>query len=59
MHLTLQPENILVGSDGYIRLTDMGFAKEVSSKTYTVCGTPDYMAPEIVLNKVRHRRLPV
>ena len=48
-----QPENILVGTDGYIRLTDMGFAKIVPIKTYTMCGTPDYIAPEIILNRVR------
>ena len=47
-----QPENILVGADGYVRLTDMGFAKVVPIKTYTMCGTPDYMAPEVVINKV-------
>ena len=41
-----------MGADGYIRLTDMGFAKVVPIKTYTMCGTPDYMAPEVVINKV-------
>ena len=41
-----------MGADGYVRLTDMGFAKVVPIKTYTMCGTPDYMAPEVVINKV-------
>lgn len=36
-------------------MTDFGFAKVVSNKrTYTLCGTPDYLAPEIILNKVHH-----
>ncbi|KAG1662747.1 hypothetical protein FOA52_006772 [Chlamydomonas sp. UWO 241] len=46
----LKPENLLVGGDGYVRATDLGFAKIVTTKTYTFCGTPDYMAPEIILN---------
>ena len=34
-------------------MTDFGFAKMVGNKrTYTLCGTPDYLAPEIILNKV-------
>ena len=34
-------------------MTDFGFAKVIGSKrTYTLCGTPDYLAPEIILNKV-------
>ena len=34
-------------------MTDFGFAKVVSNqRTYTLCGTPDYLAPEIILNKV-------
>ncbi len=31
---------------------DFGFAKRVSFKTYTLCGTPEYIAPEVLLNKV-------
>mmetsp|Transcript_495 Transcript_495/g.697 ORF Transcript_495/g.697 Transcript_495/m.697 type:complete len:326 (-) Transcript_495:180-1157(-) len=46
----LKPENILVLANGYLKLTDFGFAKELSSKTWSICGTPDYVAPEIIQN---------
>ena len=37
-----------------MKVTDLGFAKVVGAgkRTYTLCGTPDYLAPEIILNKV-------
>ena len=47
----LKPENILLKEDGYLKLTDFGFAKYVEGRTYTLCGTPEYLAPEILLNK--------
>ena len=50
----LKPENILINKNGYLKLTDFGFAKQLDSekaKTYTLCGTPEYLAPEIILNK--------
>jgi len=47
----LKPENLLVNADGYLKLTDFGFAKVVLNRTYTLCGTPEYIAPEILLNK--------
>lgn len=47
----LKPENILLSRDGHIRLTDFGFAKIVPESTWTLCGTPDYLAPEIVMSR--------
>ncbi|BFI23367.1 hypothetical protein MPTK2_1g01440 [Marchantia polymorpha subsp. ruderalis] len=45
----LKPENTLIGENGYPILIDMGFAKRIHNrKTFSMCGTPDYMAPEII-----------
>jgi len=47
----LKPENILLAKDGHIVITDFGFSKKVVAKTWTLCGTPEYLAPEIIQSK--------
>jgi len=48
----LKPENVLITSTGHLKLADFGFAKKLKpqEKTFTLCGTPEYLAPELILN---------
>ena len=44
----VKPENLLVGNDGYLLLVDFSVAKRCpSGETFTLCGTPEYTAPEV------------
>lgn len=47
----MKPENALIDGKGYCIMVDLGFAKIVVDKTYTLCGTPEYLAPEIIMSK--------
>lgn len=46
----LKPENLLITRGGYIKLIDLGLAKVVTERTFTLCGTPEYFAPEAIVN---------
>jgi len=49
----LKPENMLICSNGYTKITDLGFAKRLGAemRTYTLCGTPEYLAPEVIKHR--------
>lgn len=45
----LKPENLLISATGHVKLVDFGFAKHLKDdRTYTLCGTPEYLAPELI-----------
>lgn len=51
IYRNLKPENLMISPDGYLKLIDFGYCKIVLDKTFTICGTPEYIAPETLLNK--------
>jgi serine/threonine protein kinase len=48
----LKPENLMISQDGHLKIIDMGFAKQLrGGRTYTMCGTPEYIAPEVLSDR--------
>lgn len=56
MHRDIKPENIFLGKGEIVKLGDFGWSSFVSNKEkrYTFCGTPDYLAPEMIDQSVGH-----
>lgn len=55
----MKPENVLIESDGYLKLTDFGIAKQGIKglqKSYTFCGTTEYLAPEFLTKNGGHNK---
>lgn len=51
----LKPENVLLDSEGHLKITDFGLSKQgienADLKTFSFCGTPEYLCPEIITGK--------
>lgn len=54
LYRNFKPENVKIDKYGYPRLINFGIAKIIKDRTYTMTGTPHYMAPEVVAGKGYH-----
>jgi serine/threonine protein kinase len=51
MYRDLKPENILIDSHGFLKIADFGLAKHFGQRSFSFCGSIEYMAPEILRGK--------
>uniref|UniRef100_A0A0K8SHB2 Protein kinase domain-containing protein n=2 Tax=Lygus hesperus TaxID=30085 RepID=A0A0K8SHB2_LYGHE len=51
IHRDLKPENLMVDDRGYLKLIDFGYCSVFKGSSYTICGTRQYMAPEMLTGK--------
>ena len=60
LYRDMKPENVLVGRDGHIKLTDFGLSKEINGDVYSsrsFCGSHAYLAPEMLANKAHGKSI--
>ena len=51
IYRNLEPENLLLDHKGYLKITGFEWAKRMRGRTWSLCGTPEYLAPDIIWNK--------
>ncbi|CAL5366894.1 unnamed protein product [Camellia sinensis] len=54
IHRGIKPENLLLDHEGCLNIADFGWSVQSTSKRHTMCGTLDYLAPEMLENKVHN-----
>lgn len=50
IHRGLHPDTLLIDAQGYLKVTDWGFAKKITDRTYTLCGHVEYLCPEAIVH---------